>query len=274
MLAASAVVLGWGPPAGAASLTPGDVVVERDGNGGVEALTSAATPIRLDEFGPVGGLAATIELPTTESGANKPLLDSGAASSDGGLTLSGNGECLLTVGINAKPGTEKVLETKASTNPRVVAVVNGKGEVDTTTALTNFANENNPRSATSSDCKQLWVGGNGTKTTGGVIVTELGQNHGNPAQRRQERPRRGDRRQPALRLSRAREARKRDGRHRRQRAADDGKTPITDLPFATLTGRTLCLQPAHARARQHARHALRRRQTKRRRNRRRGQVRT
>ena len=39
-----------------ASLTPGDVVVERDGNGGVEALTSSATPVHLDEFGPVGGL--------------------------------------------------------------------------------------------------------------------------------------------------------------------------------------------------------------------------
>jgi hypothetical protein len=178
VLVAGATVLGWAPQAGATSLTPGDVVVERDGNGGVEALTSAATPVHLDEFGPIGGLAATLALPTEVSGSNKPLLDSGGATSDGELTLSGTGECLLTVGIDAKPGTAHVLNTQDASNPRVVAVVNGKGEINTTTALTNFANENNPRSATSSECKKIWVGGDGTKTTGGVLFTELGKTTG------------------------------------------------------------------------------------------------
>ena len=178
LLAASAAALAWAPQAGATSLTPGDVVVERDGNGGVEALTSSATPVHLDEFGPLGGLAASLALPTEVSGSNKPLLDSGGATSDGDLTLSGNGECLLTVGIDAKPGTTHVLETKDTSNPRVVAVVNGKGEINTETALTNFANENNPRSATSENCKKLWVGGDGTKTTGGVLFTELAKTTG------------------------------------------------------------------------------------------------
>jgi len=159
-------------------LTPGDVVVERNGNGGVEALTSSAMPVHLDEFGPLGGLAATLALPTEVSGSNKPLLDSGTASSDGELTLSENAECLLMVGYDAKIPTEKVTETKAKEDPRVVAVVNGAGEINTTTALTNFANENNARSATSSDCKQLWVGGNGTKTTGGVLATKVGETTG------------------------------------------------------------------------------------------------
>ena len=36
----------------------------------------------------------------------------------------------------------------------MVAVVNGKGEVNTTTALTKFANENNARSATSSELQK------------------------------------------------------------------------------------------------------------------------
>ncbi len=161
-----------------ASLTPGDVVVERDGNGGVEALTSSATPVHLDEFGPLGGLAESIALPTTESAPNKPFTDSGGATSDGGLTLSTNGECLVTVGIDAKVGTAHVLETKDTTNPRVVAVVNGAGTVNTETALTNFANENNPRGAASSECKKLWVSGDGTKTTGGVLATTLGAKEG------------------------------------------------------------------------------------------------
>ena len=178
VLIVAVAALAYATTAVATSLTPGDVVVERDGNGGAEALTSSATPLYLDEFGPLGGLATSIALPTTESGSNKPITDSGGATSDGGLTLSANGECLVTAGIDAKPGTVHVLETKDTTNPRVVAVVNGAGEANTSTALTNFANENNPRSAASSECKKLWVGGNGTKTTGGVVAATLGAKEG------------------------------------------------------------------------------------------------
>ena len=56
----------------------------------------------------------------------------------------------------------------------MAAVVKGNGEVNTTTWLEKFANENNARSATSSDCKELWLGGNGTKTSGGVVFAKLG----------------------------------------------------------------------------------------------------
>ena len=97
----------------------------------MESLTGSATALHLDEFGPVGGLATSIALPTAENeggAGNKPITDSGAASSDGLLTLSGNGKCLTTVGINAKLGLESVLETKATEHPRVVAVVNEKGK--------------------------------------------------------------------------------------------------------------------------------------------------
>lgn len=179
MFVAAVVLLCGAAAARATSFTPGDVVVERDGNG--EALSSAAAPVSLEEFGPLGAFAESIALPTAvnEGGTgNKPFSDSGGATSDGGLTLSANGGCLVTVGIDAKPGTAHVLETKDTTNPRVVAVVSGSGTVNTTTALTNFANENNPRSAASSDCNKLWVGGNGTKTTGGVIAATLGATSG------------------------------------------------------------------------------------------------
>ncbi len=169
LLTVGTAALGWAPQAGATALTPGDVVVERDGSGGVEALTSSATPVYLNEFAPGGSLAATLALPTTTSGSNKPLVDSGTSTSDGQLTLSGNGECVLTVGYDAPLGLEKVSESGDKAYPRTVAIINKNGEINTTTALTNFANENNARSATSSECTQLWVGGNGTKTTGGVV---------------------------------------------------------------------------------------------------------
>ena len=186
-----------------ASLTPGDVVVERDGNGGVEALTSSATPVHLDEFGPLGGLAESIALPTNRKWAAISHSPTAATAS---LRRGAD-----TVGQRRMPAHRRhrrqsrhdrnVLETKDTNNPRVVAVVNGAGTVNTETALTNFANENNPRSATSSDCKKIWVGGDGTKTTGGVLATTAGRQRRDPAQRRQERPPGGGRRQPALHVS-------------------------------------------------------------------------
>ena len=174
-----AAVLGGAPQALATSFTAGDVVVERNGNGGVESLTSSAMPVYLNEFTPGGALAATLALPTATSGSNKPLVDSGSSTSDGQLTLSANSECLLTVGYDAPLGLEKVTESNDKTYPRTVGIINGKGEINTTTALTNFANENNARSAASPDCTKIWVGGNGTKSSGGIVyVAKPGESTG------------------------------------------------------------------------------------------------
>ena len=145
-----------------------------------EALTNASTPVYLNEFEPTGGLVTALALPTSASGSNKALLDSGTSTSDGQMTLSGNAECLLTVGYDAPAGIEKITESSDKTYPRTVAVINGKGEINTTTALTNFANENNARSATSSECKKLWVGGAGGKSTGGVVEAEVGASNERP----------------------------------------------------------------------------------------------
>ena len=153
------------------------------------------------------------------------MLDSGSATSDGVLTLSGNAQCVVMAGYDAPVGTEKITESNDKTDPRTVALVNEKGEINTTTALTNFANENNPRSATSSECTKIWVGGNGNKTTGGVNFAKLGRNNGDPAQRsRQERPRGAGRRRPAVHLRGPDKAGRPHDRHSRQRAADNQRT--------------------------------------------------
>jgi hypothetical protein len=181
--AAALAVLACAASALAGGFTAGDVVVLRDGNGGVESVTSNAMPVHFDEFGPVGGLAESIALPTVENeggAGNKPFTNSGSASSEGLLTLSSNGECLLATGYDAKsspPQTEHVSETNSKEPggfPRVAAVVKANGEVNTTTWLERFAKENNARSATSNNCKDLWLGGNGTKTSGGVVYAKLG----------------------------------------------------------------------------------------------------
>jgi hypothetical protein len=177
LLATIATVLGCASQAGATSLAAGDVVVYRVGNG-TEALTSSATSAYLNEFESNGNLAATVSFPTSASGSNKPLVASGSAGSDGLMTLSGNSGCDVVVGYAAPVGTAKI--SNSSNKPseggfaRAVGVVNGNGEVNTQTALTDFANENNARGATSSDCNKLWVGGAGKGTSGGVHFASLG----------------------------------------------------------------------------------------------------
>jgi len=189
MSAIVAVLLLCAAQALATGLTPGDVVVERDGSGGVESLTNSATPVYLNEFQPAGGLVTALALPTAayegpvyENSKHeklhepeKPLLDSGKATSDGELTLSENGRCLVVAGYDTSAGTEEITETKDTKTPRVVGLINESGEINTTTALTNFASEGNTRGATSSECKKVWVGGNGTKSSGGIVEAEVTQ---------------------------------------------------------------------------------------------------
>jgi hypothetical protein len=156
-----------------AALSPGDVVVYRVGTGS-GALSSAAFPVFLNEYEPNGTLVESVALPTSTSGSNKPLLASGSGSSEGLLTLSANGEYLIESGYDAALGTAKISETTDTSVPRTVGRVSASGEVDTSTALTDVGNANNPRGATSSDGKTLYWSGAGKSTSGGVHVATLG----------------------------------------------------------------------------------------------------
>jgi hypothetical protein len=169
LLATIGVALGAAQQTRATSLAPGDVVIYRVGSGGTEALTSSATSTFLDEFAPSGSLDATLAFPTTTAGSNKALVASGSASSEGLLTLSANGEYLMATGYNAPLGTASIGETKATAFPRTIGRVSGAGVINTETALTDFADKNNARSAVSSDGLKIWVGGG----AGGVRFTEL-----------------------------------------------------------------------------------------------------
>lgn len=159
--------------ASAASLSAGDVVVYRVGTG-TNALSSSAYPVFLDEYEPNGKLVETIALPTTTSGSNKPLVASGSASSEGLLTLSANGEYLIETGYDTSVGATKVSETPIPSVPRTLGRVSASGEINTSTALTDVGNENNPRGATSNDGKEFWWSGAGKKTSGGVHYATLG----------------------------------------------------------------------------------------------------
>lgn len=178
------------------SFTAGDLVVtvEGDGGGTGSYLDNQAAPLTLYEFTPSnnGGalsanLAGSFVLPQTGSGANSPISGEYGSSSEGTLQLSGNGEylTLMGYGVNANSynstqdvgGTGTALaQSSSSSVPRVVALIGANGSVNTTTALTNVFNGNNPRSAWTQNGTSFYVSGQGTSgdTTGGVFTATLG----------------------------------------------------------------------------------------------------
>ncbi len=142
------------------AFTTGSLSVLRVGDGTTE-LSPSASPVFIDEYSTTGKLIQSIALPTQVSGSNKILtLDgntSGVSSFEGILSLSQNGERLTVTGYDAPVGTSAVTSTESEEIKRVVAVINGLGDVNTKTALNIY-----PKTFISSavaDGDNLWISG-------------------------------------------------------------------------------------------------------------------
>lgn len=181
----------------------GDLVVSVEGNGVWGAASGTytdnqAAPLTLFQFAPTGtssaSYAGSLVLPQTSSGANSAISGEYGSSSEGALQLSGNGAYLTVMGygvnaaaFNANPAaygsSNNALGQSGSLTgqgytpvPRVVALINKDGAVNTTTALYNVFNGNNPRSVATVDGKTFYVSGQGTSgdATGGVFYAKRG----------------------------------------------------------------------------------------------------
>ena len=157
----------------ASSFTPGNIVVIRLGDG-TAALTSAATPVFLDEYSPTGTLVQSIALPTSVSGSNRILTMSGTATSEGSLTLSANGQYLVLTGYDAATGLVSV--SSDSTINRIIGRVDATGAVNTTTGIAPLTayKKNNIRGAASLDGSAFWCSGSGSTSTGGTYYVPFG----------------------------------------------------------------------------------------------------
>jgi uncharacterized protein YjiK len=169
-LASIGIVLTAPVTGSAAPFTNGNIVVYRIGDGASSLLNTGAA-VFLDEYTPAGSLVQSVALPTTVSGANKRLVSSGTATSEGLLTRSADGQYLILTGYDVTPPHSGSLSsaTGAAVN-RVIGRVNAAGTVDTSTAMADYASGNNPRSAVSTDGTKLWMAGG----TGGVRFATLG----------------------------------------------------------------------------------------------------
>jgi DNA/RNA endonuclease G (NUC1) len=194
--------------AGAPTVTfvPGNLVVAVEGNGVAGAgsgpyTDNQASPLTLFQYAPNGTAGATyvssLVFPQTGSGANLAVSGEYGSSSEGTLHLSGLGHYLTIAGYginaaayNANPalyGTDPAKPTALAQSgsltgagytpvPRVVALVDPYGNVNSSTGLYNVFNTNNPRSVSTSDGISIYISGQGTGNdlTGGVFNTTLG----------------------------------------------------------------------------------------------------
>ncbi|MCW6508312.1 hypothetical protein [Lichenifustis flavocetrariae] len=158
-----------------------------------------ASAIMLQEFSlGAGGTSATsvgsFALPQTSSGGNHAISGEYGSASEGFLQQSTNGKYLTLMGYGVNAGnfnaasgaatygmtalgqTTSLNGQSVTTVPRVVALIGGNGQVDTSTALTGVFNTNNPRSAATVDGSSFYVSGQGAKgdTTQGVFYATRG----------------------------------------------------------------------------------------------------
>ena len=170
MIVAALGLVSFASPVWAGMFSAGDIVVYRVGNGSTD-LVNTGNAVYLDEYTPSGTLVQSVPMPTTANGANQALFASGTAQTEGLLTRSADGRYLLLTGYaGTTSGATSLKSTTAAAMNRVVGVVSYTGDTNTTTALSDFADKDTPRSVASSNGTDLWVTGN----TGGVRYTTLG----------------------------------------------------------------------------------------------------
>jgi hypothetical protein len=173
-LAVLTLLVSLTPAAGRAnSFTPGNLVIYRVGDGSA-GLANTGNPIFLDEYNPTTQMVVnSIELPTAPTGNNQPLIASGTSVSEGLLTRSADGRYILLTGYATMMSASGSLSSSAASMiPRGIGRVDSEGNIDTSTVLSDFADGNNPRSATSTDGMNLWV--SGADADSAVRYTTLG----------------------------------------------------------------------------------------------------
>jgi autotransporter passenger strand-loop-strand repeat protein len=185
------------------TFTPGDLVVSvvGDGDGSGSYGDNQATPIVLEELTTSGQEVGQETLPqqTTIVAGTTEYAISGeyGSSSEGSLELSADGKSLVIAGYGVNDttynngeengqdvyGNAALAQSTSLTNQttytpvaRVIADISYTGAVDTSTALYNVFNTNNPRSVATIDGKSFYIAGQGVKgdTTQGVFVAQDG----------------------------------------------------------------------------------------------------
>lgn len=172
----------------AGPFTQGDLVVTTYGNTVPSTIhpDGPATLITLEEFTPTIVANSTpvmaLVLPSTVTGSNVGLVGEYGSSSEGTIQPTYDGQRLTIGGYSAIPGmayTATALAQSTDTQvPRVVALIDINGNVDTSSVFNDIYNTNNPRCVYSPDDINLYLSGQGAGASdeGGLYYTQVGTN--------------------------------------------------------------------------------------------------
>lgn len=161
-----------------ADFTPGNLVVSQVGDG-TTVLSTAAAQWSLIEY-PAAGGAPVSTLNLTSLAPGGAFTGSSSSTSEGCLTLSGDGRYLMLGGYGAVAGTANIANTNGTTAARIVSRISSNFTADFSTALSDAyggaaGSPGNIRSVTSDDGSRFWTGGNGnTASLSGVRAAPLG----------------------------------------------------------------------------------------------------
>ena len=139
----------------------GDVALLRVGSGAA-ILSGSAADLYVERRHADGALVSTLTLPQTSGPTGSMITLTATKTTEGMLHRSLNGAYLTLAGYGAAVGTPSVATTASATIPRVVARIDGFGNVDTTTTLSVPFSGTNVRSALTADGSGFWVAGDGT----------------------------------------------------------------------------------------------------------------
>jgi len=186
--------------ASTAFFTAGDLVISVYGDGASTGSygDNQAAPIVLEELDTDGTIVKQMELPQTTTVVNgvteNAISGEYGSSSEGTLELSADGQSLVIAGygVNADTfnaggvATYGTIALAQSTSvpggpvtpvSRVIGDINYDGTVDTSTALFNVADGNNPRSVATVDGSSFYIAGQGQSGELGMIDAEQATDH-------------------------------------------------------------------------------------------------
>jgi hypothetical protein len=141
---------------------PSNLVMLRVGDG-AQTLTNSGNTLFLDQLTPDGAYVSTMALP--DSGASS-LLISGVASSEGYMTLSGDGRLLAIPGYNINRGvvTGSLSSSASSDVPRAIGTVDATGVYALAISSKTLFSEANLRSGATDGNGNFW----GSGSTNGI----------------------------------------------------------------------------------------------------------
>ncbi len=154
-----------------AQFTSGNVAILRLGDS-LATLANTGANLAIDQFTLTGGYVNTTFIPRGASSNAVSL--SGTATSEGMLTLAGNGNALVFAAYKtAAPFTSSLSASTSAAVNRAIVSVNAAGTASLPTLTTTLLSANNPRYAYTSNGVDFWAGGGNTGIVYGSTASNL-----------------------------------------------------------------------------------------------------